>query len=102
MVRPPPQSSLFPYTTLFRSVGVQITNTPNVAEMHAIYSAIVAAFRTFRMPTTVSTEDGEYVHEQTKFGSNKDRKSTRLHSSHVEISYSASCLKKKNYYAEHR
>lgn len=51
----------------FNAVGVQITNTPNVADMHAIFSAAVAAFRTFQYPKIVSTEDGEYVHEQTVF-----------------------------------
>jgi phage major head subunit gpT-like protein len=53
----------------FNAVGVNITNTPNVADMHAIYSAINAAFRTFQYPKIVATEDGEYVHEQTVFDS---------------------------------
>lgn len=53
----------------WNAVGVNITGTPNVADMHAIYSAILAAFRTFRYPLTISTEDGEYVHEQTVFDS---------------------------------
>lgn len=52
----------------WNAVGVQITNTPTVADMHAIYSAIEAAFRTFQLPKTISTEDGEYVHEQTVLG----------------------------------
>lgn len=51
----------------FNAVGVNITNTPNVADMHAIYSAINAAYRTFKYPVVISTEDGEYVHEQTVF-----------------------------------
>ena len=53
----------------WNAVWVQITNTPNVAEMHAVYSLIESAFRTFQLPKTISTEDGEYVHEQTIFGS---------------------------------
>lgn len=53
----------------WNSVLVQITNTPSVAEMHAIYSSVENAFRTFQLPKTVSTEDGEYTHEQTVFGS---------------------------------
>ena len=48
-------------------VGVNIINTPNVAEMHALYSAVIAAFRSFQYPPTASTEDGEYIHEQSKF-----------------------------------
>ena len=51
----------------WNAVGVNIINTPNVAEMHAIYSAVVAAFRSFAYPRTASTEDGEYIHEQTTF-----------------------------------
>lgn len=53
----------------WNAVGVTITGTPNVAEMHAIYAAMLAAFRTFRAPLTVSTEDGEYFHEQAIFDS---------------------------------
>ena len=52
----------------WNAVWCAIINTPTVAEMHAIYSAIEAAFRTFQLPRTISTEDGEYVHEQTVFG----------------------------------
>lgn len=53
----------------WNAVGVQINGTPNVSDMHAIYSAMTAAFRTFRYPLTISTEDGEYIHEQTVFDS---------------------------------
>jgi phage major head subunit gpT-like protein len=54
-------------TWFWNAVAVQITNTPTVAEMHAIYSAVIAAFRSFQMPRTTTAEDGEYVHEQTEF-----------------------------------
>jgi phage major head subunit gpT-like protein len=53
----------------WNAVGVNIVGTPNVAEMHAIYSAVIAAFRSFAYPRTASTEDGEYIHEQTTFSS---------------------------------
>lgn len=51
------------------AVWMQITGLPNVAEVHSIFAAIESAFRTFTWPKTISTEDGEYVHEQTVFSS---------------------------------
>ena len=53
----------------FNAVGVQITNTPNVAEMHAIYSLFSNAFASFKNPIVTSTDDGEFIHEQTVFDS---------------------------------
>src|SRR5256885_8626163 len=72
MIRRPPRSTLFPYTTLFRSVF-----TRDVAA-----SAYVVA-QEFPLPS------GE---RRTRLG---DRKSTRLNSSHLVISYAVFCLKKK-------
>lgn len=57
------------FTYWWNAVGCVITNTPTVAEMHAIFSAVIAAFRSFRYPQSVTAEDGEYVHEQTVFDS---------------------------------
>jgi len=57
------------FTYFWNAVGVNIIGTPNVAEMHAIFSQILTAFRTFQYPKSLSTEDGEYVHEQTVFNS---------------------------------
>src|SRR5690349_23435817 len=67
MIRPPPRSTLFPYTTLFRSL--------------AIFN-LSRAFKNGFSDTVAMLNDG-------------DRKSTRLNSSHVEISYAVFCLKKK-------
>jgi phage major head subunit gpT-like protein len=47
----------------------QITGLPSITEMHAIYQNMETAFRTFQLPKTIATEDGEYVHEQTQFSS---------------------------------
>src|SRR5437773_9665823 len=69
MIRPPPRSTLFPYTTLFRSKAI---------------GAIVGHV----MRETQGRADGGEV--------NRDRKSTRLNSSHITISYAVFCLKKKN------
>src|SRR5256885_6191020 len=67
MIRRPPRSTLFPYTTLFRSVD---THAPQIGPM---VSAIG-----YRNPDLIA-----------------DRKSTRLNSSHLVISYAVFCLKKK-------
>src|SRR2546430_12396089 len=77
MIRRPPRSTLFPYTTLFRS----------------------------QAPGFVSRRDAKWIEshgEQWKYpelydkdGKRKDRKSTRLNSSHSQISYAVFCLKKK-------
>lgn len=56
------------FSYFWNAVLVQITNTPSVAEMHAIFAKVTSAFRKFRMPRTSSAEDGEYVHEQAIFG----------------------------------
>src|SRR5437870_7355730 len=70
MIRPPPRSTLFPYTTLFRSPLPWAMGAP---------AGTAASARTTRTPTT-----------------ERDRKSTRLNSSHVAISYAVFCLKKKS------
>src|SRR2546430_4286004 len=72
MIRRPPRSTLFPYTTLFRSPGENSPSTlmPNQASN---WRASVSALQTF----------------------DQDRKSTRLNSSHSQISYAVFCLKKK-------
>lgn len=48
-------------------VWVNVTDTPNVTEMHEIFSSIEAAFRTFTLPKSLASEDGEYIHEQVEF-----------------------------------
>src|SRR5438067_10779801 len=82
MIRRPPRSTLFPYTTLFRSAGRGI----GVADRghHAFGSNGLNVARR-RGPLGREGDDPE------------DRKSTRLNSSHVSISYAVFCLKKKNH-----
>src|SRR5690554_7147326 len=79
MIRRPPRSTLFPYTTLFRSTCA---------------SACVFAFAGGQ---TRYGLDGSAlgVHRFTSAAQGEDRKSTRLNSSHVRISYAVFCLKKK-------
>src|SRR5256885_7430713 len=76
MIRRPPRSTLFPYTTLFRSilVGRNEAKLRDIAAAHGL--------------TRVSTDLDACL-------ANPDRKSTRLNSSHLVISYAVFCLKKK-------
>src|SRR5690349_22034929 len=76
MIRRPPRSTLFPYTTLFRSHIVDVIIGFGSAERRIDQFVIVA---------------GQRNAPRLKL----DRKSTRLNSSHVEISYAVFCLKKK-------
>src|SRR3712207_7557355 len=94
MIRRPPRSTLFPYTTLFRSAG--ITHEANAAKYGR--AKIVEIARRMGLTTplndTVSLPIGAaevYVVDQAA----GDRKSTRLNSSHANISYAVFCLKKK-------
>src|SRR5438045_6132870 len=78
MTRRPPRSTLFPYTTLFRS---------------AANLAMSEAGR--RVPIMVQASFDQNNGQQMLTGSDPDRKSTRLNSSHLGISYAVFCLKKK-------
>src|SRR3712207_8672022 len=90
MIRRPPRSTLFPYTTLFRS------SLTYVDLKHMLYT-LVASFVFSQMISVV--QNGGYTIRGmiiiTK--QSQDRKSTRLNSSHANISYAVFCLKKKKY-----
>src|SRR5436189_3888983 len=73
MIRRPPRSTLFPYTTLFRSPGYRLT-------------------RPTHYPAACEPQPARHIKPQN---SDRDRKSTRLNSSHRCISYAVFCLKKK-------
>src|SRR3712207_8851618 len=93
MIRRPPRSTLFPYTTLFRSLGVAM-----VSGTYVLTDSIQRAFDGI---FTGSYEDTSAVisgKELVEFSTTGDRKSTRLNSSHANISYAVFCLKKKNIY----
>src|SRR5690349_22437848 len=88
MLRRPPRSTLFPYTTLFRSVLSSLV-AHNMLEAPAGASENYVPSNPPTVPYVVFAHDGGL--ESIK----ADRKSTRLNSSHVEISYAVFCLKKK-------
>src|SRR5205085_8806976 len=87
MIRPPPRSTLFPYTTLFRS------------DVHTYYGDSYVL-----QGVSLAVQEGQVVVVLGRNGAGKttlirsimgDRKSTRLNSSHSQISYAVFCLKKK-------
>src|SRR2546430_8713638 len=93
MIRRPPRSTLFPYTTLFRSVlGV---NRFFLSSLSAALPHVVAEDKLV-MANSVSPTVGGI--SATIGGVVADRKSTRLNSSHSQISYAVFCLKKKKKY----
>src|SRR5258708_29676478 len=83
MIRRPPRSTLFPYTTLFRSVHVERHVGPSFRSSHVVV-------RTHRRIEPLLGRRGS-----TPLVERRDRKSTRLNSSHQIISYAVFCLKKK-------
>src|SRR2546430_13363897 len=86
MIRRPPRSTLFPYTTLFRSLL-----TGNVFDALELGTQLSLVKRSL----CVDRADGDADVIQGFDGLHGDRKSTRLNSSHSQISYAVFCLKKK-------
>src|SRR3712207_7367738 len=95
MIRRPPRSTLFPYTTLFRS-GVQYPSCN--AQSHRKISIVEIPLTAPAQSKVIGTADVSPnigCHDVSVFLARKDRKSTRLNSSHANISYAVFCLKKK-------
>src|SRR2546426_1903290 len=80
MIRRPPRSTLFPYTTLFRSLPPRAAAPPDAGH---------------RIRRHLRQESGACGRGRAAAGDCRDRKSTRLNSSHLVISYAVFCLKKK-------
>src|SRR3712207_7853028 len=98
MIRRPPRSTLFPYTTLFRSVKVcGITNLEDALAALAAGADMLGFNFYARSPRCVETSVAWRIIEHLPEGIEcvGDRKSTRLNSSHANISYAVFCLKKK-------
>src|SRR2546426_4040056 len=100
MIRRPPRSPLFPYPTLFRSLragqdGVgRDARQPLVNQMF-VGGAATERRRIRRSGVAVARSD-EHEADRRQLSRRRDRKSTRLNSSHLVISYAVFCLKKKN------
>src|SRR5690349_24262067 len=90
MIRRPPRSTLFPYTTLFRSPLPPLVRRVG----HCTRGQCAAACRR-RTPRSRCGGVVAAGIDDELAGQRRDRKSTRLNSSHVEISYAVFCLKKK-------
>src|SRR5690606_41308840 len=100
--RPPPRATLFPYTTLFRSPAISIRHPfPLFATPHSPFALPHGRVVIAVGGPTVRNGSARRANSQSSArvlrGSMiSDRKSTRLNSSHVKISYAVFCLKKKN------
>src|SRR3712207_7408090 len=82
MIRRPPRSTLFPYTTLFRSKPTyRVVVAESTSPRDGRFIEIIGHYNPRTVPTTFEVKE--------------DRKSTRLNSSHANISYAVFCLKKK-------
>src|SRR3712207_8697468 len=97
MIRRPPRSTLFPYTTLFRSQGGRVVRRHDARPQQR------TARGDRRMQGDVRVDAGVEERPPEQHGlpvvldeHREDRKSTRLNSSHANISYAVFCLKKKN------
>src|SRR2546421_2235615 len=100
MIRRPPRSTLFPYTTLFRSrmIGHFAVETQSTkpairqVEVHLLAQSPLRA-------DAKAVADDQHANQQLRV--DRDRKSTRLNSSHDQISYAVFCLKKKKIKNKH-
>src|SRR5258708_14383109 len=101
MIRRPPRSTLFPYTTLFRShhhrrvdkyVKEEIDGNPEAEQATEMVAAAQRDRKSVRDYDRVERKQGQTADQSPFLG---DRKSTRLNSSHQIISYAVFCLKKK-------
>src|SRR3712207_7658191 len=102
MIRRPPRSTLFPYTTLFRSgqqlvrgildVGQHLAHGVALDDVVHVDAALLIQADVDRVGVA---EQVVQVAEDLLVGPQQDRKSTRLNSSHANISYAVFCLKKK-------
>src|SRR3712207_7846248 len=102
MIRRPPRSTLFPYTTLFRSriaiVACEASSVMLGRSIAALLRAILPIALLEPLDRPLQIERGRDAgHVEAHLDHGEDRKSTRLNSSHANISYAVFCLKKKKY-----
>src|SRR3712207_8496575 len=92
MIRRPPRSTLFPYTTLFRSLFLE--KVRQIAEQGLESKTGLWGRISKKKPEDINARD-YFLPFQPDENESEDRKSTRLNSSHANISYAVFCLKKK-------
>src|SRR3712207_1256103 len=99
MIRRPPRSTLFPYTTLFRSEnpGERHSRVIINGHVHELPSGTPHSSPAIAMDTMADEAD---TAELPDVEMQQDRKSTRLNSSHANISYAVFCLKKKKHFVQ--
>src|SRR3712207_8263013 len=101
MIRRPPRSTLFPYTTLFRSLSEDLTRNLGGEYFRGVQVIVSGVRLPARVQQAVDEAQAQFA-EVNKAKADlqkariRDRKSTRLNSSHANISYAVFCLKKKN------
>src|SRR2546430_10903710 len=95
MIRRPPRSTLFPYTTLFRSWHLQSEIRNTYPRNYAALDSLEIHNRRLLLGELPLNQGGDLVCPHRKGDLASDRKSTRLNSSHSQISYAVFCLKKK-------
>src|SRR3712207_8688848 len=95
MIRRPPRSTLFPYTTLFRSLDTVRHRAPRDLLTTSLHAARPCVNRLDRILSRRSARRAEASAAWDSPTDPSDRKSTRLNSSHANISYAVFCLKKK-------
>src|SRR5256885_5200877 len=98
MIRRPPRSTLFPYTTLFRSLPIDPRQEVAVERGGDTLAIVVGRFDHLRILAQIGAEQQGAAPAAARCGTaqqHEDRKSTRLNSSHLVISYAVFCLKKK-------
>src|SRR2546430_3863671 len=96
MIRRPPRSTLFPYTTLFRSILCQKAGGGGYANQRQHEDGECEGKQGRAAAQARVIVDGDITLTTSGKVADQDRKSTRLNSSHSQISYAVFCLKKKN------
>src|SRR3712207_7871416 len=95
MIRRPPRSTLFPYTTLFRS-GHECNGLTHGGEIEAL-AVLATRPELVHLDRIEDSSDHAHGSRMDRLRRTRDRKSTRLNSSHANISYAVFCLKKKKH-----
>src|SRR3712207_8185391 len=95
MIRRPPRSTLFPYTTLFRSVRTPSNQESRMERDGEEHCRIIGGVDTHKdLHVAAGVDEHDRVLASCCFSTTRDRKSTRLNSSHANISYAVFCLQK--------